>query len=156
MTVHSAGILLFRFRNARLEVLLGHPGGPLWAHRDEGTWSMPKGLCRPEETPLAAAQREFHEETGFTAQGRFIPLGSLRQPSGKIVHAWALQKNVDPSRVVSDTFTLEWPRHSGTIGTWPEIDRAAWFDVAAARVKITRGQAGFLDRLQESLRRGRR
>jgi predicted NUDIX family NTP pyrophosphohydrolase len=136
--------------------LLGHPGGPLWAHRDEGAWSMPKGLCRPEETPLAAAQREFHEETGFTAQGRFIPLGSLRQPSGKIVHAWALQKNVDPSRVVSDTFTLEWPRHSGTIGTWPEIDRAAWFDVAAARVKITRGQAVFLDPQQESLRRGRR
>lgn len=156
MSVQSAGILLFRFRDARLEVLLGHPGGPLWAHRDEGAWSIPKGLCGRDETPLAAAQREFREETGFTAQGRFIPLGSLRQPSGKIVHAWALEKNVDASRVVSNTFSLEWPRHSGNIGIWPEIDRAAWFDVPSARVKITRGQVGFLDRLVESLRCGGR
>ena len=156
MSVHSAGILLFRFRDAQLEVLLGHPGGPLWAHRDDGAWSIPKGLCRPDETPLAAAQREFREETGFTAQGKFIPLGSLRQPSGKIVHAWALEKNVDASRVVSNSFRLEWPRHSGNIETWPEIDRAAWFDLPSARVKITRGQLGFLDRLAESLHRGGR
>ena len=151
MSVHSAGILLFRFRDGQLQVLLGHPGGPLWAQRDAGAWSIPKGLCRSGETPLAAAQREFREETGFGVEGRFIPLGALRQPSGKIVHAWALEKDVDARRVVSNTFSLEWPRHSGNIGTWPEIDRAAWFDLASARQKITRGQAGFLERLQAAL-----
>ncbi len=153
---HSAGILLFRYRDTRLEVLLGHPGGPLWAHRDDGAWSIPKGLCGPDETPLAAAQREFQEETGLTVQGKFMALGSLRQPSGKVVHAWALEKNIDVSQVVSNTFSLEWPPHSGHIGTWPEIDRAAWFDMPSARVKITHGQLGFLDRLTEALRRGGR
>jgi len=155
VNVHSAGILLFRICEGTLQVLLGHPGGPLWAHRDAAAWSIPKGLCRPGETPLAAAQREFREETGFSAEGRFIPLGALRQPSGKIVHAWALEKNVDARRVVSNTFDLEWPRHSGNIGTWPEIDRAAWFDLDAARLKISPGQAGFLDRLEAALGRAR-
>jgi predicted NUDIX family NTP pyrophosphohydrolase len=153
--VHSAGILLFRFRDRRLEVLLGHPGGPLWAHRDEGAWSIPKGLCRPGETPLAAAQREFREETGFSVQGRFTALGSACQRSGKIVHAWALEKNIDASRVTSNTFSLEWPRDSGNIGSWPELDRAAWFDLPTARVKISAGQAVFLDRLEEALRDSR-
>lgn len=149
MKLQSAGILLYRFVKDRLEVLLVHPGGPFWAHRDAGAWSIPKGLVGEHENLLDAARREFREETGFTADGELIPLGSLRQPGGKIVHAWALQKDIDVAKVVSNGFSLEWPRRSGVQQTFPEIDRAAWFPLPQARRKITPGQADFLDRLLE-------
>jgi len=137
----SAGLLLYRGGSDGLEVLLVHPGGPFWAHKDEGVWSIPKGEFEPGEDPLAAAQREFTEETGFTAAGDFTPLTPLKQPSGKIVHAWAVQGDADPARVHSNTFVFKGREY-------PEVDRAAWFDVAEARKKILRGQVGFLDELE--------
>lgn len=149
MKLQSAGILLYRFIEGRLEVLLVHPGGPFWVQRDDGAWSIPKGLVGEHESLLDAARREFREETGFAADGDLVPLGSLRQPSGKIVHAWALQKDIDAAKVVSNSFSLEWPRHSGVQQTFPEIDKAAWFRLPQARRKITAGQAAFLDRLVE-------
>ena len=147
MSVHSAGILLFRFRRHKLEVLLAHPGGPFFENRDEGVWSIPKGLCEGSESLLQTATREFEEETGFAVAGNFIELGKARMKSGKIVHAWALELDIDASKVVSNTFQMEWPRHSGQIREYPEMDRAAWFDLVEARGKIAAGQAGFIDRL---------
>ena len=151
MDVRSAGILLFRYRDRRLEVLLGHPGGPFWADKDAGAWSIPKGLIEGAEDPLDAARREFQEETGFAVAGEFLELGMLRQPSRKTIYVWALEKDIDATRVVSNTFALEWPRRSGKIQHYPEIDRAGWFGLDEARVRIARGQAGFLDRLLEKL-----
>lgn len=151
MAFHSAGILLFRYRKGVLEVFLVHPGGPFWSGRDEGAWSIPKGLCRENETPLEAARREFREETGFAVDGDLLELGQIKQPSGKIVHVWATEKNVDETRVSSNDFTLEWPRKSGHLQVFPEVDRAGWFDLAQAKNKILKGQAGFLDRLVERL-----
>lgn len=136
----SAGLLPYRDRNNGLEVFLVHPGGPFWATKDEGAWSIPKGEFEPGEDPLAAAQREFTEETGFVAAGDFVPLTPLQQRSGKIVHAWAIKMDCDPALVRSNTFT--WKGR-----TYPEIDRAAWFTLAAARQKILPGQLGFLDQL---------
>ena len=136
MGVHSAGILLFRSNNQRLEVLLGHPGGPFWTKKDEGAWSIPKGVFEEDETPLDAAKREFKEETGFEADGEFIDLGKLVQPSKKIVHAWALERDLDQTRVVSNKFSLEWPRGSGIIKEYPEIDKGTWFDIDQAKEKI--------------------
>ncbi len=153
MRVHSAGILLFRFRDGNLEVMLVHPGGPFWARKDAGAWSIPKGLVTAKEDPLAAAKREFREETGFEVDGDFMALGALRQPSGKIIHVWALEGDLDVTKVKSNTFTLEWPPHSGVIRAYPEIDRAAWFDVEEARKKIVKGQRGFIDALVEELKR---
>jgi predicted NUDIX family NTP pyrophosphohydrolase len=150
MKLRSAGILLFRYVEGALEVLLVHPGGPFWVRCDAGAWSIPKGLVGENESLLEAAHREFREETGFDADGELIALGSLRQPSGKIVHAWALQKDIDAAKVLSNTFTLEWPRHSGVQQTFPEVDKAAWFALPQARRKIIKGQAAFLDRLLES------
>lgn len=147
MKLRSAGILLYRFTAGRLEVMLVHPGGPYWAHKDAGAWTIPKGLCEADETPLEAARREFREETGFEAVGEFIALGELKQRSGKIVHAWAVEQDVDTSRIVSNTFSLEWPRNSGVINEYPEVDRGQWFGVDEARKKILCGQAGFVDRL---------
>ena len=151
MSAHSAGILLFRDQRTDLEVFLVHPGGPFWVRRDAGAWSIPKGLFEADESPLEAAKREFREETGFVAQGRFIELGQLKQPSGKIVHAWALEMDVDATRLRSNTFSLEWPRGSGIIQEYPEVDRGAWFDLAQAREKIVKGQVGFIERLLEQL-----
>ncbi len=147
MSVHSGGVLLFRFRNGRLEVLLVHPGGPFWTRKDEGAWSIPKGVFEEQESPLDAAKREFKEETGFEVDGKFIELGTLRQPSKKIVHVWALEWDLDASRIVSNKFSLEWPRRSGISREYPEVDRAGWFYIDEARKKIQKGQAGFLDRL---------
>jgi predicted NUDIX family NTP pyrophosphohydrolase len=147
----SAGLLLFREASGRLEVLLVHPGGPFWAKKDEGAWSIPKGEFGDGEEPLAAAKREFREETGFTPGGEPIPLRPLRQPSGKLVYAWAMRGDADPSRLRSNTFSLEWPPQSGRRREFPEADRAAWFTVDAARQKILKGQAGFLDQLREEL-----
>jgi predicted NUDIX family NTP pyrophosphohydrolase len=124
-----------------LEVFLVHPGGPFWATKDAGSWSIPKGEFEPGEDPLAAAQREFTEETGFTATGRFILLTPLKQKSGKIVHAWAVQFDCDPALVKSNTFVFKGRE-------FPEIDRAGWFTLAEAKTKILPGQAGFLDQLQ--------
>ncbi|HYU28464.1 MAG TPA: NUDIX domain-containing protein [Gemmatimonadales bacterium] len=140
----SAGLLLYRHASDGLEVFLVHPGGPFWAHKDDGVWSIPKGEFGPDEDPLAAAQREFTEETGFTASGDFVPLTPVKQPSGKVVHAWAVERDCDPALVRSNTFEFKGREY-------PEIDRAAWFGLAEARRKILRGQAGFLDELDAQL-----
>lgn len=152
MSVHSAGILLYRFVQGRLQVMLVHPGGPLWTGRDAGAWSIPKGLSEQNEALFDAARREFSEETGFGIDGVFTALGEIRQASGKIVHAWAVEGDLDAGRVRSNTFTLEWPRHSGKLREYPEVDKAQWFDIDAAGIKIAKGQAGFLQRLRMQLK----
>ena len=144
----SAGLLLFRRAPAGLEVLLVHPGGPFWQGKDLGAWSIPKGEIGPDEDPLAAARREFREETGFERSGPAVPLGQLRQPGGKLVHAWALEGDADPSELSSNSFSMEWPRGSGRLQAFPEVDRAEWFGLAEARRRILPGQAPFLDRLE--------
>ena len=151
MSVHSYGILLYRRAAGHWQVMLVHPGGPFWAGKDAGAWSIPKGLPDGEEPGLETARREFREETGFRVDGEFLELGVLRQPSGKIVHAWALEGDLDVERIHSNTFTLEWPRHSGTAREYPEVDAGCWFSLAEARKKIFRGQTAFLDRLLEHL-----
>lgn len=151
MSKKSGGILPFRFQDNHLEVLLVHPGGPLWAGKDEGAWSISKGLFEENESPLDAARREFKEETGFEVEGIFIELGRIKQPSGKIVFVWAVEKNLDERRIVSNKFMLEWPRRSGIMREFPEIDRAGWFDVESARKKIHKGQQDFIDRLLYAL-----
>jgi len=151
MSKKSGGILPFRFQDNHLEVLLVHPGGPLWAGKDEGAWSISKGLFEENESPLDAARREFKEETGFEVEGIFIELGRIKQPSGKIVFAWAVEKDLDERRIVSNNFMLEWPRRSGIMREFPEIDRAGWFDVESARKKIHKGQQDFIDRLLHAL-----
>jgi predicted NUDIX family NTP pyrophosphohydrolase len=151
MSKKSAGFLLFRETSGKLEVLLVHPGGPFWASKDDGSWSIPKGEFTEDEEPLAAAKREFEEETGVTATGNFIPLEPLRQPSGKIVYAWAVKADFDSTALRSNTFSMEWPPKSGQQQEFPEIDRAAWFTVESARRKILKGQTGFLDQLQKTV-----
>jgi len=151
MGKESAGLLLYRHRDGRLEVFLVHPGGPFWAHKDAGAWSIPKGEHGPEEDPLAAARREFTEETGFTATGPFLPLTPLKQKSGKVVQAFACIGEADPLNLTSNSFTLEWPPRSGLLQEFPEVDRAAWFPWAEALEKIHPGQAGFLEELARLL-----
>lgn len=148
----SAGILLYRRHGGATEVLLVHPGGPFWRNKDRGAWSIPKGEAQPGEPLLDHAKREFAEETGFPASGDFKPLTPQRQASGKLVHAWALEGDLDASAVVSNNFSLEWPPHSGKRQEFPEVDRAQWFDLAVARQKIHRGQIGFLSELEVLLR----
>jgi predicted NUDIX family NTP pyrophosphohydrolase len=143
----SAGLLLFRRAAGGLEVFLAHPGGPFWQQRDAGAWTIPKGVVGPGEELLAAARREFEEETGIAPQGPFIALGSIRQTAGKIVHAWAWEGDADPARVTSNTMQTEWPRGSGRWLTFPEVDRCGWFDFPAARTKLNPAQAELLDRL---------
>jgi predicted NUDIX family NTP pyrophosphohydrolase len=147
----SAGLLVYRRSDGRIEVLLVHPGGPYWVKRDDGAWSLPKGEYEPGEDPLEAAVREFDEELGSEPPDRSdaVSLGQLRQPSGKVVSAWALEGDLDVSEIRSNTFEMEWPPRSGRTGEFPEVDRAAWFDLPAARRKLLRGQVGFLDRLEE-------
>jgi predicted NUDIX family NTP pyrophosphohydrolase len=147
----SAGLLLFRQVSGSLEVFLVHPGGPFWKKRDEGAWSIPKGEIGEGEDPLAAARREVEEETGFTVHGRALPLHPLRQAGGKVVHAWAVEAEVDPALLVSNAFSMEWPPKSGRMQEFPEVDRGGWFPLEAARGKILKGQAGFLSQLQELL-----
>ncbi|MGZ5048522.1 MAG: NUDIX domain-containing protein [Usitatibacter sp.] len=144
----SAGILLHRRRDGALEVLLVHPGGPYWKNKDAGAWSIPKGEVDPGEDPLAAAQREFAEETGIVAAGPFVALTPRRQKSGKTIHAWAAEGDADASAVKSNEFEMEWPPRSGKLASFPEVDRAAWFPLAEARAKIIAGQAPFLDELE--------
>ena len=144
----SSGLLLFRRREGRLEVLLVHPGGPFWRLRDAGGWSLPKGEHQPDEDSPSAARREFAEELGLAAPvGEAIELGSVKQPSGKLVHAWALEADVDVSEIHSNSFELEWPRGSGEVRQFPEVDRAGWFDLATAREKLIAGQHPLLDLL---------
>jgi predicted NUDIX family NTP pyrophosphohydrolase len=148
----SAGLLLYRIVAGTPEVLLVHPGGPFWAGKDEGAWSIPKGEFDAGESPLQAARREFHEETGIVPpEGEPLALAPVRQPSGKRVQAWAVQGDLDPAAVRSNEFTLEWPPRSGKLRSFPEVDRAAWFPLAAARGKIQKGQAALLDELQAKL-----
>jgi len=147
----SAGLLMFRRGDGRLvEVLLAHPGGPLWARKDLGAWTIPKGEYTDEE-PLAAAQREFREETGFAPAGPFIELSAVKQKSGKVVSAWAFEGDCDPSELRSNTFQLEWPKGSGRMHDWPEVDRAAWFTIEEAPARILPAQQPLLDRLLERL-----
>jgi len=154
MPKRSAGILLFRDSSGGLEVLLIHPGGPFWMKKDAGAWSIPKGLIDEGEDPLAAARREFEEETGGRADGEAVPLEPLRQPGGKIVQAWAVRGDYDPAALKSSTFSMEWPPKSGHRQEFPEVDRAGWFDLAAAREKILAGQRGFLDQLERLVASG--
>jgi predicted NUDIX family NTP pyrophosphohydrolase len=148
----SAGILLYRRPAGRLELLLAHPGGPFFTKRDAGYWTIPKGEVDPDEELLAVARREFEEETGQAAHdGDPIPLGSIVQKGGKIVHAWALEGDLDPATSVSNTFEMSWPPGSGRLASFPEIDRVAWFDPAEARRRIKATQIPLIDRLEESL-----
>jgi predicted NUDIX family NTP pyrophosphohydrolase len=146
----SAGILLFR-RRPVLQVFLGHPGGPFWARRDEGAWTIPKGLVDPGESAQDAARREFEEETGVAVEGELISLGTVRMKSGKIVNAWAVEGDADPETTRSNTVEIEWPPRSGRIRAYPEVDRCAWFDLDTARRSIHPSQVPFLDRLVDAL-----
>jgi predicted NUDIX family NTP pyrophosphohydrolase len=143
----SAGILLYRRRGEEMEVFLIHPGGPFWAKKDLGAWSLPKGELEEGEDPLAAAVREFTEETGFPIAGDFRPLQPRRQPSGKTILAWAVEGDCDPAKLRSGLFSMEWPPRSGKQQEFPEADRGAWFTLAEARRRIIAGQAPFLDEL---------
>jgi len=148
----SAGLLLFRRAGEDLEVLLVHPGGPFWAKRDEGAWSIPKGECEEGEDPRAAAWREFGEELGTPApEGDPLELGEVRQKAGKIVVAWAMAGDLDPEQITSNTFTMEWPPRSGRAQEFPEVDQAGWFGLAEARERINPAQVVLLDRLLEAL-----
>jgi len=147
MAKQSAGVLLYRKSSGAIEVLLVHPGGPFWQNKDEHAWSIPKGELSPGETPLEAAKRELEEETGIVVQGELEPLGSVTQSGGKIVHVWATHQDSSLDNIRSNSFELEWPPKSGKLCTFPEVDRAAWFDLPLARQKLFKGQADFLDRL---------
>jgi predicted NUDIX family NTP pyrophosphohydrolase len=146
----SAGILLYRRTADRLEVFLVHPGGPFWARKDAGAWSIPKGEYLPEEDPLAAARREFQEETGFPLpSGDLTPLGKVTQAGGKVVSAWALEGDCPADEIRSNLFSMEWPPKSGRVQEFPEVDRAGWFSFETAREKLHSGQRVFLDRFVE-------
>src|SRR5262245_2145514 len=148
----SAGLLLFRRNQGELEVFLVHPGGPFWKNKDAGAWSISKGLVGPNEEPLAAACREFLEETGFVAAGPFIPLGSIQQKAGKVVQAWAFEGDADAGKITSNMARVELPRGSGRFVEFPEIDRADWFSPDIARKKLNAAQAELIDRLQSALK----
>jgi predicted NUDIX family NTP pyrophosphohydrolase len=151
VTRHSAGLLLYRVRSGAVEVLLVHPGGPFWAKKDLGAWSVPKGEVDADEEPLAAARREFEEETGTRPDGDFAALSPVRQKGGKTVHAWAVAGDLDPAGIRSNTFEMEWPPRSGRTQAFPEVDRAAWFPLDEARRRILESQAPLLDELARLL-----
>jgi len=144
----SAGLLMYRLRDSTLEVFLVHPGGPYWAKKDLGAWSIPKGEPAEGEDRLEVAKREFQEETGFLAPGNFIALTPIKQPGGKLVHAWAFKGDCDVKAIVSNRFSIEWPPRSGKRQEFPEVDRAEWFTIDAAKKKILKGQVGFLKELE--------
>lgn len=153
MAKRSAGILMYRRKNG-LEVFLVHPGGPFWEKKDRGAWTIPKGEYVAGEAALDAAQREFHEETGFTAEGEFLELGTIRQLSGKVVSAWAVEGDCDPAKLVSNFCDVEWPPRSRRRIHIPEVDRGGWFSIPQAMERILESQREFLDRLGEILGRG--
>ncbi|MGH7710484.1 MAG: NUDIX domain-containing protein [Gemmatimonadaceae bacterium] len=142
----SAGILLYRYRG-QPELFLVHPGGPYWAKKDVGAWTIPKGEYTEGEEPLAAAKREFTEETGFELDGEFRPLSAIKQPSGKVISAWAIEGDCDPAQLRSMPFSMEWPPKTGRMQEFPEVDRAAWFNIPEARRRLIAGQTGFIDQL---------
>lgn len=142
---------MYRFHNSQLEVLLVHPGGPFWAKKDAGAWSIPKGEFDEGEDPLAAAKREFREETGCAIDAALIPLRPLKQRGGKLVYAWMVEGNCDPAAIKSNTFTIQWPPRSGRRQVFPEVDRAEWFPIDEADAKLLAGQRGFLDELAQNL-----
>jgi predicted NUDIX family NTP pyrophosphohydrolase len=148
----SAGILLYRRKGASLEVLLVHPGGPYWRAKDAGAWTIPKGVIDPGEEALAAAVREMREETGVAVEGPFIALGPVKQKAGKVVTAFACEGDCDPAAIVSNTFELEWPPRSGRMQEFPEVDRAGWFSVEAARIKLIAAQIPLVEELEARLR----
>ena len=152
MAKRSAGLLLYRRTNGR-EVFLVHPGGPYWAKKDRGAWTIPKGEYVDGEAALDAAQREFHEETGFTAEGEFVELGTIRQLSGKVVSAWAVEGDCDAARLVSNFCKVEWPPRSGRLLRIPEVDRGGWFAIPEAKERILEAQREFLSRLEEMVGR---
>jgi predicted NUDIX family NTP pyrophosphohydrolase len=148
MLKQSAGILLYRLTDGLLQVFLVHPGGPFFRNKDDGAWSIPKGEYTDGEEPLAAAQREFEEETGQLITGKFIKLQPVKQKSGKVVHAWAVEGDIDHENIVSNIFEIKWPPKSGKKTSFPEIDRASWFTVETAKVKIISGQIGLIEELE--------
>jgi predicted NUDIX family NTP pyrophosphohydrolase len=152
MAKQSAGILLYRFfKDKQLQVFLVHPGGPFFRNKDDGSWSAPKGEFTDDEDPLDAAKREFLEETGQTIDGHFIPLEPITQKGGKKVYAWAVEGDIDHETIISNLFELEWPPKSGKKQTFPEIDRAAWFDIETAKIKINPAQVGLIESLAQIL-----
>jgi predicted NUDIX family NTP pyrophosphohydrolase len=151
MVQRSAGLLMFRRAGSAAEVLLVHPGGPFWAKKDDGAWSIPKGLYEDDEDALSAAKREFTEETGLSPEGELIALGEFKQPSGKRISAWAFEGAFDLAAFKSNMFTMEWPPKSGRMRDFPEADRAGWFDRQQALVKVTKGQRPIIEALFEKL-----
>ncbi len=151
MPIISAGLLMYRLRKGVVEVFLVHPGGPFWTGKDAGAWSIPKGIINTDEEPLAAARREFEEETGFKVSGDFTRLSSVRLRSGKVLLAWAVEGDCDPSSIKSNTFLMEWPPHSGRQQEFPEVDRAAWFGIGEAKKKINQGQVPLIEELPRVL-----
>lgn len=151
MKKSSAGILLYRQSGEQLEVFLVHPGGPFWAKKDLGAWSIPKGECTEGEDPLQAARREFREETGFTVDGSFQELGMVKQAGGKVVSAWAVEGDVDAAALVSNRCQVEWPPRSGRLLEIPEVDRGCWFSISEARLRLLKSQEPFLSRLGDAL-----
>ena len=149
----SAGLLMYRFRDGELQVLLAHPGGPLFRTKDDGAWTLPKGEIEPGEDLFQAAKREFEEETGITATGPYTALTPITQKGGKVVHAWGFRGDCEPGAIVSNTFSMEWPPRSGRRAAFPEIDRADFFDVAAARRKIKPAQMAMVEELERSVAR---
>ncbi|HZU09994.1 MAG TPA: NUDIX domain-containing protein [Pseudacidobacterium sp.] len=152
MPKRSAGILMYRRQANGTEVFLVHPGGPFWAKKDLGAWSVPKGEYLPGEDPLTVARREFQEETGLEVSGDFLPLGEEKQPAGKLVSVWAVQGDCSPAGLRSNTFQMEWPPRSGRTVEFPEVDRWEWFSLNEARKRILPGQKVFLEKLAETLR----
>jgi len=152
MAKKSAGILMYRYVNGYVEFLLVHPGGPFWKNKDAGAWSIPKGEFEDTEDPLKAAQREFEEETGVKLQGPFVELGMLKQKGGKTVYGWATQGDFDPEKLHSNSFEMEWPPRSGKKQSFPEVDKAAWFNLATAQEKILEAQKDFLERCLEKIK----
>ena len=156
MPKQSAGLLLYRLHGTAIEVFLVHPGGPFWAKKDAGAWSIPKGEFEAGEEPLAAARREFTEETGLVVSGPFAALGTVRQSGGKTIHAFVAEAEVDVAQIKSNTFKMEWPPRSGRLAEFPEIDRAAWFPLEVAAEKINAGQAEFLARVRAAVEEARK
>jgi predicted NUDIX family NTP pyrophosphohydrolase len=154
MAKTSAGLLMYRLNAGRLEVLLVHPGGPFWTNKDEGAWTIPKGLVDEDEDLLTTAKREFEEELGTKPEGEFVPLGEVLQKGGKTVVAWAFEGDLDAATIKSNTFKKEWPPRSGQWRTFPEVDRAEFFSIAEAKAKINPAQAAFLSRLDAMLPSG--
>ncbi len=146
-TYQSAGLVIYRRQQGQLQVLLVHPGGPLWQHKDEHAWSIPKGEIDADESPIDAARRELHEETGIVAHTDLASLGTVKQAGGKLVHVWAVEQDADLAAIVSNEFEMEWPLKSGKLARFPEVDRAGWFSLSVAREKIFTSQEPFLDRL---------